>query len=86
MVFLLVMKVLHALIQCAESWSLLQPLGLRCIPYRAALYADDLILFVCHLDHDLQVLRVIFVLFEGALGSGCNVHKCHMAPIRCSND
>jgi hypothetical protein len=84
MLFLLVMELLHKLIRCAERWSLLQPLGPWCISYRAALYADDLVLFICPLERYLQVLRIIFDLFEGASGLGCNVQKCHMAPIRCS--
>jgi hypothetical protein len=84
--FILVMEVLHALIRCAKSWSLLQLLRPRCIPYRAVLYADELILFISPLECDLQVLHIIFDFFEGASGWGCNVHKCHMAHIRCSED
>jgi hypothetical protein len=43
-------------------------------------------LFVCPLPQDLQVLCSIFALFEGESELGCNVNKCHMAPIRCSVD
>jgi hypothetical protein len=50
------------------------------------LYADDFVLFVCPLQRDLQVLRAIFDLFKGASGLGCNIHKCHMAPIGCTDD
>jgi hypothetical protein len=86
MLFLLMMEALHALIHCAEALLLLQLLRPRCIAHRAALYADDLVLLICLLLQDLQVLRSIFALFEGAFGLGCNVNKCHMAPIRCSVD
>jgi hypothetical protein len=44
--FLLVMEVLSALIKRADDWSLLSPLGVRAIPFRASLYANDLIMLL----------------------------------------
>jgi hypothetical protein len=44
--FLLVMKVLNALIRKVDAWLLLQPLRTRSILYRTSLYADDLALFI----------------------------------------
>jgi hypothetical protein len=70
MLFLLMMEVLNALIQRAKDCSLLQPLGPRCIPYRATLYMDDLVLFMRPLAQNLHVMRAIFGLFEGASGLG----------------
>jgi hypothetical protein len=55
-------------------------------PYRAALDVNDLVLFVWPLGQDLHVLRAICGLFEGVSGLGCNIIKCQMAPIRCSED
>jgi hypothetical protein len=45
MLFLLVMEVLNAMIRKADEWNLLEKLGVRAIPYRTSMYADDLILF-----------------------------------------
>jgi hypothetical protein len=84
MLFLLVMEVLSALIRRADEWQLLQGLGIHNIPHRASLYADDLILFIRPCAPDLQVMRLIFSLFEGASGLGCNLAKCQIAPIQCT--
>jgi hypothetical protein len=46
MLFLLVMKVIYALIHKAAEWSLFLKLGVWYIPYHTSLYADDLILFL----------------------------------------
>jgi hypothetical protein len=73
MVFLLIMEVLSALIRKADHSQLLQHLGVRTIPHRAPLYADELIR--PH-SEDLQVMRHIFSIFEGASGLGCNLAKC----------
>jgi hypothetical protein len=85
MLFLLVMEVLSALIHKADEFGLLQPLGANAIPHRAALYADDLILFARPVDQDLHLLRDIFGMFEGAFGLGCNLAKCQLVPIRCTD-
>jgi hypothetical protein len=54
--FVLVMKVLGALIRNADEWGLFHLLGLRVIPFRASFYADDLVLFICPHVQDLQLL------------------------------
>jgi hypothetical protein len=78
--FLLIMEVLNALLRKADDCQLLQSLGVRGI----ALYANDLILFVRPKARDLTALREVFNLFEGASGLGCNLAKCQMVPIRCT--
>jgi hypothetical protein len=45
-------------------------------PYKATLYADDLILFMHLLAQDLHVLHANFGLFKRASGLGCNINKC----------
>jgi hypothetical protein len=35
---------------------------------------------------DLHVLRDIFNVSEGASGLGCNLAKCQLVPIRCTED
>jgi hypothetical protein len=46
MLFLLIMEVLSTLLYRADDWQLLQDLGVHAITHHAALYADDLNLFV----------------------------------------
>jgi hypothetical protein len=53
-----------------DSWPLLQSLELPAILHRAALCADDLILFAKPDRKDLLALMEIFNLFEGASGHG----------------
>jgi hypothetical protein len=84
MLFLLVMEVLNAPIRRADSWSLLQQLGPHCIPYQ--FYVDDLVLFVCPLAHDLHMCVSSLFSLRGASGLGCNVNKCQLVPIRCSEE
>jgi hypothetical protein len=86
MLFLLVMEVLSTLIQKADQWAIFQQLGTNTIPQRASFYAYDLILFVSLEEQDLQTLRNIFEVFEGATGLGCNLSKCQLVLIRCSEE
>jgi hypothetical protein len=86
MLFLLIMEVLHTLIRKGDAWSLFQPLGPRPIPFCTSLYVDDLILFLSPISRDLRLAHCIFYLFHGASGLTCNIQKCQMVPIRCSED
>jgi hypothetical protein len=85
MLFLLIMEVLGALIHKADTWSLFQPFRTR-LPHRACFYADDLVLFVSPNHRDLQTMHCILSVFEDSFGQGCNLARCQMAPIRCSED
>jgi hypothetical protein len=76
MLFLLVMEVLNGLIWKEYSWSLWHPLGVRGLAHRASFYADDLILFISLVAHDLQHARSLLSLFEQAFGLSCNFSKC----------
>jgi hypothetical protein len=84
--FLLIMEVLSAMFKHADDWSLLQPLGARPIPYCISLYVDDMVLFTAPRHQDLQLARDILQVFEGASGLGCNMVKCQLALIRCSEE
>jgi hypothetical protein len=86
MLFILVMEVLNSLIHKADGWSLLQPLGVRPISHHESFYADDLVMFISPSTQDLHVAHNILSLFEDSSGLGCNMAKCQMAPIRCSDD
>jgi hypothetical protein len=72
--FILVMEVLGAMIRKADEWGLFELLGVRAIPFRASLYADDVVLFISPKALDLQLLRQIFTIFAGASGFQCNVN------------
>jgi hypothetical protein len=52
MLFLFIMEVLHALIQKADTWSLLNPIGVCAIPFRTSMYVDDLVLYLSPVDSD----------------------------------
>jgi hypothetical protein len=80
---ILTMEVLSAIIHCADDWNLLEDLKVRAIPYRISLYADDLVLFVRPNAQDLQLMRSVFSMFEGASSLGCNLAKCQLTLIRC---
>jgi hypothetical protein len=86
MLFLLVMEVLGAMFRRADAWSLLQSLGVRSTPHCVSLYADDMVLFPAPRHKDLQAAWEILQIFEDAYGLGCNMVKCQMAPIRCSEE
>jgi hypothetical protein len=86
MLFLLVMEVLNSLIRRADEWNLLQCLGVNMVPFRAAMYADDLIMYAAPSDRDLSMVRTIYGIFEGASKLSCNMAKCQVAPIRCSEE
>jgi hypothetical protein len=86
MMFLLVMEVLNTLIRKADTWSLLQLLGVNSIPHRTNVYMDDMILFIHQSAPDLHLARCIFLLFEGASSLRCNIAKCQMVLIHCDED
>jgi hypothetical protein len=86
MLFLVVMEVLHAMIRKSDDWSLFQQIGSRGLPHRASLYADDMTMFVCPTSTDLLHAQNIFSAFKGASSLGCNMAKCQMGPIHCSDE
>jgi hypothetical protein len=86
MLFVLIMKVLDALIQKADEWELFGRFGVPALRHRTSIYADDFVMFISPTVTDLQLCRTIFQLFEEASGLGCNLSKCLMAPIRCTSE
>jgi hypothetical protein len=83
MLFLLVMEVLNSLIRKADAWLLFCPLGLNTSAHRASFYADDL---VTPEQGDLHMATTILSIFEKSSDLGCNLSKCQLLPIRCSDD
>ena len=86
MLFVIVMEVLNSLIREADRRSVLSPLPGTAIPYRASLYADDLIVLTAPKSEDLQCLHHILQLFAGASGLITNVDECVATPICCDDD
>jgi hypothetical protein len=85
MLFLLVMEVLNALICELADGRSFSRFGAR-LPHRASFYVDDLVVFITPSAPDLQMARCILELFHDASGLGCNMVKCQMVPIRCTDD
>jgi hypothetical protein len=86
MLFLLVMEVLNIIILKADTWSLFRPLDLNTSDHRASFYVDDLVWFVTLEQLDLRMATTILSIFEKSSGLDCNLSKCQMLPICCSDD
>jgi hypothetical protein len=55
----LVMDVLNNMFREANTWSVLQQLPPRQLPYRVSMYADDVVLFLSPSLQDLQLTTTI---------------------------
>jgi hypothetical protein len=86
LLFILVMEVLGSLFRKADEFGLLHSLGVQRIPFHTSLYADDMIVFLAPVARDLETAKLIFQMFQGASGLDCNLNKCQLAPIRCSEE
>jgi hypothetical protein len=86
MLFVLVMEVLDSLFRKEDSWSLFQSLGLREMPFRTSLYADDMATFISPCLQDIRLTRGIRDTFQKASGLACNLSKSQLVPIRCAED
>lgn len=86
MLFVLVMEVLSAMIRKADEWALFNNLGIRNLPNRASLYADDLVMFLSPNESHLCLMKEILSIFKGASGLASNLSKCQASPIRCSDE
>jgi hypothetical protein len=56
------------------------------VSFKTALYIDDLIMFAAPSCRDLLMIKMIFHIFAGASGLSCNMAKCQLVPIRCSEE
>ena len=80
------MEVLNALIAEADRQQVLAPLPDSVIKYRASVYADDLVIFLCPEPNDFICMQQLLLLFAGASGLERNLDKRIITPIRCSDD
>lgn len=86
MLFVLSMEVLNALIRRADSDHLLSPIGHDAISFRASFYADDMVVFVRPVQHDMRILLAILEVFERASGLKANREKSKAISIGCTVD
>jgi hypothetical protein len=86
LLFILVMEVLGSLFCKANEFGLLHGLGVQRIPFRTSLYADDMIVFLAPVARDLETTKLIFQMFQGASRLACNLNKCQLTLIRCSEE
>jgi hypothetical protein len=71
-------KIIHA----AEE-EILQPLARRVLPHRVSIYADDVVIFICPEEGDINITMEILRLFGFASGLKTNLQKSNDLPIRC---
>ena len=69
-----------------QGLSLLTPLLVNVIKFRASVYADDLVVFLAPTPQDFSCIREILQLFAGVSGLQTNLDKCQVTPIRCSDE
>jgi hypothetical protein len=86
MMFVIVMDILNRLFRKADEWSLYHSLGVKEIPFRTSLYADDLEIFVSMLGQDLRLTCDILDIFQAASRLACNINKSQLIPIRCTDE
>lgn len=84
--FLIVMEVLNALLEQADLCGMLSLLPRNLIKFRASIYADDLVIFLCPQPEDFSCIKKILTLFVGASGLLTNLEKCAISLIRCSSE
>jgi hypothetical protein len=86
MLFVLVMEVLDSMFPKADSWLLFQSLGVREVPFRTSLYANNMAIFISPCMQDIQLTRGILDIFHKASGLACNLSKSQLVLIRCNEE
>jgi hypothetical protein len=85
MLFVIIMEVLNALITEADHHGVFSPIPEK-IKDRAAIYADDLVIFLSPDVQDFTNIRRILDLFARASDLITNVDKCVVTPIHCHQE
>lgn len=83
MLFVLVIECFNAMLRKADECDLFSPLDRPRVKYRASLYADDMVVFLTPVPHDLVAIRELLNCFGHASGLATNYAKSHVYPIRC---
>jgi hypothetical protein len=82
LLFILTMKMLNALFQCAGARALFASLRSSTIQHRVSLYTDDLILFIVPIKHDIRLVCAIMEVFTSTSSLHTNISKCQFTPIQ----
>jgi hypothetical protein len=85
MLFLLAIEPLHMLFRFAHDSGELSFLHGNCASFRMSLYANDAVVFVSPIAHDLIVTRRLLQFFGDASGLITNLDKSEIFPIRCGD-
>lgn len=83
--FVLAMDVLNIFLSWVDMHQFLMPI-LRVGRFKASLYADDLVLFVAPVQHDLEVVKAALHIFGLTSGLFSNLEKSVATPMHCSVD
>jgi hypothetical protein len=83
MLFVLAMEVFNNLLHWVEKTGHLAPIQGR-MGSRVNLYADDLVLFLKPLQHDLQAVKASLSIFGRASGLFANLEKSVVTPLHCA--
>lgn len=86
MLFVLVMEVFNRSLNWLDAQGLLTPLGREGAVRRISLYADDVVLFVAPIQHDLLALKSTPLLLGQASGLFANLDKSVATPIHYVDD
>jgi hypothetical protein len=77
------MEAPNAMFSLADATGLLSSFCSPSVHHRMSLYADDLVVFVAPVKHDIRDVRAILDIFAGASGLHTNIGKCQFTPICC---
>jgi hypothetical protein len=83
MLFVLAMEVFNNLLRWVEQTGRLTPV-VGIVGSRLYLYADDLVMFLKPLHHDLQAVKASLSIFGRASGLFANLEKSTATPIHCA--
>ncbi|KAM0846353.1 hypothetical protein ACQ4PT_055727 [Festuca glaucescens] len=86
LLFVIAMKTLVAIIDAAASRGILSPLGGLHVPFRASLYADDVVVFLKPSAAELAATIKLLDIFAMANGLQDNWRKSVVSPIACTED
>jgi hypothetical protein len=78
------MEALNALFHLVDSWGVLSSLKAPTIHFWVSLYADNLIIFITPIEHDLCCVPAILEAFTEASGLCSNILKSQFTPIQCT--
>jgi hypothetical protein len=70
------MEALNSMVALAEKCGLFAPIRSPAVRRRMSLYADDLVVFVVHVNQDVMLLHALLDVFMVASCLQTNISKC----------